>query len=134
MDFTGMHSVSPKSECIKKYGSAKVWTEFTDLFDYMVLSVLIDHEIMCVHGGLSPSIHTMDQIKVLHRFQEVPHDGAMSDLVWSDPIDSIDHSKHMFSLSPRGAGYVFGVEAVRQFAHTNGLSHLCRAHQLCMEG
>ena len=42
-------------------------------------------QIFCVHGGLSPSIQTLDQIRTIDRKQEVPHDGPMCDLLWSDP-------------------------------------------------
>lgn len=42
-------------------------------------------QIFCVHGGLSPSIQTLDQIRAIDRKQEVPHDGPMCDLLWSDP-------------------------------------------------
>ncbi|KAG0080299.1 putative serine/threonine protein phosphatase, partial [Podila epicladia] len=38
------------TECMKKYGSAQVWHYFTDLFDYLTLSVVIDNMIFCVHG------------------------------------------------------------------------------------
>lgn len=62
-----------------------------------------------VHGGLSPSINTLDQVRVIDRKQEVPHDGAMCDLMWSDPED-IDG----WGLSPRGAGYLFGGDVVAQ--------------------
>jgi serine/threonine-protein phosphatase PPG1 len=40
------------AECIKKYGNSTVWTYFTDLFDYLVLAVVIDETILCVHGGM----------------------------------------------------------------------------------
>jgi len=46
---------------------------------------LIALQIFCVHGGLSPSIQTLDQIRAIDRKQEVPHDGPMCDLLWSDP-------------------------------------------------
>ena len=45
-------------------------------------------QIFCVHGGLSPSIQTLDQIRSIDRKQEVPHDGPMCDLLWSDPEGS----------------------------------------------
>ena len=57
----------------------------TEIFDYLSLSSIIEDKIFCVHGGLSPSINTLDQIRVIDRKQEVPHDGAMCDLMWSDP-------------------------------------------------
>lgn len=49
------------------------------------LSTRVSLQIFCVHGGLSPSIQTLDQIRTIDRKQEVPHDGPMCDLLWSDP-------------------------------------------------
>lgn len=85
--------------------------------------------VLCVHGGLSPLIETVDKIRLLDRKQEVPHEGAMCDLLWSDP-DEIDG----WGLSPRGAGFLFGADIVKQFNHKNDLSLIARAHQLVMEG
>ena len=45
----------------------------------------LEFQIFCVHGGLSPYINTLDQIRAIDRKQEVPHDGPMCDLLWSDP-------------------------------------------------
>jgi len=116
-------------ECLRKYGSVNVWRYCTEIFDYLSLSALIDDKVFCVHGGLSPSINTLDQIRAIDRKQEVPHDGSMCDLMWSDPED-IDG----WGLSPRGAGYLFGGDVVAMFNQTNGLDLICRAHQLVMEG
>eukprot|EP00127_Corallochytrium_limacisporum_P005562 Clim_evm79s207 gene=Clim_evmTU79s207 len=116
-------------ECLRKYGSVNVWRYCTEIFDYLSLSALIDEKVFCVHGGLSPSINTLDQIRTLDRKQEVPHDGAMCDLLWSDPEDI-----EGWGLSPRGAGYLFGSEVVQQFNSTNNIDLICRAHQLVMEG
>jgi hypothetical protein len=85
--------------------------------------------VLCVHGGLSPLIDTIDKIRLLDRKQEVPHEGAMCDLLWSDP-DEIDG----WGLSPRGAGFLFGADIVKCFNHNNDLSLIARAHQLVMEG
>lgn len=116
-------------ECIKKYGTSNVWKYCTDLFDYLALAAIVDNSIFCVHGGLSPSIHTLDQIKEINRKQEVPRDGAMCDLLWSDPeiIDDWD-------TSPRGAGFIFGETQVTRFNRENETDIICRAHQLVMEG
>lgn len=72
-------------ECMRKYGSPAVWRYCTEIFDYLSLSAIIDGKIFCVHGGLSPSIQYLDQIRSIDRKQEVPHDGPMCDLLWSDP-------------------------------------------------
>ena len=85
--------------------------------------------VFCVHGGLSPLIDTIDKIRLLDRKQEVPHEGAMCDLLWSDP-DEIEG----WGLSPRGAGFLFGSDIVKRFNHFNDLSLVARAHQLVMEG
>ena len=85
--------------------------------------------VLCVHGGLSPLVDTVDKIRLLDRKQEVPHEGAMCDLLWSDP-DDIDG----WGLSPRGAGFLFGSDIVKRFNHLNDLSLIARAHQLVMEG
>jgi hypothetical protein len=67
------------------------------------LAAIVDGKVLCVHGGLSPEIRTLDQIRVVARAQEIPHEGAFCDLVWSDPED-VD----TWAVSPRGAGWLFG--------------------------
>ncbi|KAG1133596.1 hypothetical protein G6F42_001273 [Rhizopus arrhizus] len=116
-------------ECTRKFGSANVWRYCCEIFDYLSLSAIIDDKVFCVHGGLSPSINTLDQIRTIDRKQEVPHDGAMCDLLWSDP-EEIEG----WGYSPRGAGYLFGADVVEQFLHKNNLDFIARAHQLVMEG
>ena len=39
-----------------------------------------------------------------------------------------------WGLSPRGAGYLFGADITKMFAHRNGIDLIARAHQLAMEG
>ncbi|ODV59438.1 putative serine/threonine-protein kinase PPG1 [Ascoidea rubescens DSM 1968] len=118
------------SECHRKYGSPLVWGYFTDMFDFLILSVVINDTIFCVHGGLSPNVHSIDQIKLVDRFREIPHEGAMADLVWSDPNDE----ENDFQLSSRGAGYTFGYDVVKKFLQFNSMDKILRAHQLCNEG
>ena len=174
-------------ECLRKYGSARVWQALTDLFDALPLAAVIENQLFCPHAGecargrvgvwvclwvraqlagggvtcvggaarawphpqhthaharahdkktpptfsqhthatntpttrpqtktqpnnkgLSPSMDTLDQIDQLHRFEEVPHEGPMCDLLWSDPDD-----RGGWGISPRGAGYTYGQVCVR---------------------
>lgn len=92
-------------------------------------SQIIDETILCVHGGLSPEIRTLDQIRNIDRNQEIPYKGAFCDLVWSDPED-VDR----WTQSPRGAGWLFGKEVTSHFMAINNLELICRAHQLVHEG
>ncbi|KAI9297685.1 serine/threonine protein phosphatase [Neoconidiobolus thromboides FSU 785] len=116
-------------ECFRKYGSANVWRYCCEVFDYLSLSAIIDDRVLCVHGGLSPKIDFLDQIRTIDRKQEVPHEGAMCDLLWSDPDDV-----EGWRVSPRGAGCLFGGNVTEKFMHRNGLQLVARAHQLVMEG
>lgn len=76
---------------------------FTNLFDYIPLTAVVEGQIFCMHGGLSPSAKTLDDIRALPRVQQIPEKGAGCDLVWSDPDDIQGYKE-----SPRGAGFIFG--------------------------
>ncbi|XP_049280383.1 serine/threonine-protein phosphatase 6 catalytic subunit [Anopheles funestus] len=116
-------------ECYTKYGNASPWKYCCRVFDLLTIAAIIDNEVLCVHGGLSPEIKTLDQIRTINRDQEIPHKGAFCDLVWSDP-DDID----TWAESPRGAGWLFGSLVTSDFVEINNLSQICRAHQLVHEG
>lgn len=116
-------------ECLKKFGSVNVWRYCTEIFDFLSLSAVIGGTMFAVHGGLSPSITSLNEIRELDRKQEVPHDGPMCDLLWSDPEDI-----EGWGVSPRGAGYIFGKDRVKRWNEANNLTCIARAHQLVMEG
>jgi len=116
-------------ECLTKFGSASVWKAFCNAFDYLNLAAIVDGSILCVHGGLSPDVKSVEQVRCLARVMEIPHEGAFCDLMWSDP-EEIDG----WAVSPRGAGWLFGARVTREFLHLNDLSLLARAHQLVQEG
>lgn len=116
-------------ECHRKYGSQNAWTLLTDVFDYLPLAAVVSDRIFALHGGLSPQIDMLDQIRKLNRACEVPHEGAMCDLLWSDPDDRAG-----WGVSSRGAGFTFGADVSTDFLRNNGLDLVARAHQLVMEG
>jgi len=94
-------------ECIRKYGSLNVWRSCTEVFDCLTLGALVDNKIFCVHGGLSPSIKEVNDLNSIDRLKEIPQEGVMCDILWSDP-DQIEG----WSVSGRGAGYIFGRDTV----------------------
>jgi len=116
-------------ECLTKYGSANAWKYCTQVFDLLGIAALVDGRIFCVHGGLSPQAQTIDQIRTIVRDVEVPHEGPLCDLMWSDP-EEIEG----WELSPRGGGWLFGSRPTKEFVELNGLELVARAHQLVQEG
>ena len=118
-------------ECLKKYNqSSTVWLYINEMFDYLPLAAVIDNKLFCIHGGLSPSIQKIEDIKVLERCKDIPTEGPMADLVWSDP----DENTEGFKISERGAGFLFGETVIDKFLHLNKMETIVRAHQLCKEG
>jgi len=110
-------------ECSTKYGDPRVYAEVCDLFDYFPLAALIDERVFGVHGGLSPSVHLLDQLLVVDRFRE-PTDGPLSDLLWGDPTDRVAG----FCASRRGVGFEFGRAIAKRFGRLNRVTHITRAH------
>uniref|UniRef100_A0A3P9PUN6 Serine/threonine-protein phosphatase n=1 Tax=Poecilia reticulata TaxID=8081 RepID=A0A3P9PUN6_POERE len=111
-------------ECLRKYGNANVWKYFTDLFDYLPLTALVDGQVRAyAHPLFAPRTPRLPAVTV-----GVPQ-GPMCDLLWSDPDD-----RGGWGISPRGAGYTFGQDISETFNHANGLTLVSRAHQLVMEG
>ncbi|KAI3385459.1 hypothetical protein SNEBB_000567 [Seison nebaliae] len=117
-------------ECLQKY-NVEFWHLCTRLFDQLCLAAIINERIFCVHGGLSPTLMQLDEIRNIDRCREVPQEGSMCDLLWSDPNNG---QKNSFEPSPRGAGFLFGDKAMDKFLEVNHLDNICRAHQLVMDG
>ena len=101
----GPRSCFCADECQNKYGNPNAWRYCTEVFDLLAVAAQIDGKTFCVHGGLSPDVTMLDQVRLIDRNQEIPHEGAFCDLVWSDPDDL-----ETWAMSPRGAGYLFGAK------------------------
>lgn len=67
-------------ECIQKYGDERVWKCFTQLFSFFPIAAIIEERFFTVHGGLSPSICSIDQIQELNRVREVPNISLSNDV------------------------------------------------------
>lgn len=50
-------------ECQRKYGSSNVWRWCCEVFDYLALGAIVDGRVFCVHGGLSPALNRIDQVR-----------------------------------------------------------------------
>jgi len=83
-----------------------------------------------LHGGLSPYVVYLDHIRTIDRVGEIPPQGPLCDITWSDPDTRVEE----FESSPRGSGYQFGNKVAAQFLHINGLTQIIRSHQLVQKG
>ena len=131
-------------EC-KRRASVKVWRAMVDVFDCLPLAALVGGRIFCAHGGLSPAMKSLGDIRALVRPLEVPDSGLVADLLWSDPAGGGSRSGARTKVddragkeeqvgwapSPRGVSYTFGGDVVKSFMSHFGLDLICRAHQVC---
>jgi serine/threonine-protein phosphatase PP1 catalytic subunit len=116
-------------ECKRRY-NFKVWKMFGDCFNCLPVCAIIDDKIMCMHGGLSPDLTNLEQITRVMRPTEVPDEGLLCDLLWSDPDKDIKG----WAENERGVSYVFGQEVVDAFLKKHELDLVCRAHQVVEDG
>lgn len=116
-------------ECKRRY-SVKLWKTFTECFNCLPIAAIIDEKIFCMHGGLSPDLKTMEQIRRIVRPTDVPDQGLLCDLLWSDPDKTIQG----WGENDRGVSYTFGVDKVSFFLKRHDLDLICRAHQVVEEG
>lgn len=116
-------------ECKRRY-SVKLWKAFGECFNVLPVAAVVDEKILCMHGGLSPELSSLDQIVALPRPCEIPDSGLLCDLVWSDPEkDSLG-----WDDNERGVSYVFGPAIVGVFLKKHDLDLICRAHQVVEDG
>ncbi|VDD77095.1 unnamed protein product [Mesocestoides corti] len=128
-------------ECKRRY-NIKLWKIFTDCFNCLPLAAIIDEKIFCCHGGtkiyvfntlykgLSPDLHSMDQIRKIARPTDVPDQGLLCDLLWSDP----DKDVNSWGENDRGVSYTFGADIVSRFLAKHDFDLICRAHQVVEDG
>lgn len=120
-----------KQECKIKY-SERVYDACMESFDALPLAALMNQQFLCVHGGLSPEIHTLDDIKKLDRFKEPPAFGPMCDLLWSDPLEDFGNERNSEQFSHnsvRGCSYFYSYSACCDFLQHNNLLSIIRAHE-----
>uniref|UniRef100_A0A8P4GEJ1 Serine/threonine-protein phosphatase n=1 Tax=Dicentrarchus labrax TaxID=13489 RepID=A0A8P4GEJ1_DICLA len=108
----------------------KLWKTFTDCFNCLPIAAIVDEKIFCCHGGLSPDLQSMEQIRRIMRPTDVPDQGLLCDLLWSDP----DKDVLGWGENDRGVSFTFGSEVVAKFLHKHDLDLICRAHQVVEDG
>ncbi|XWS35453.1 hypothetical protein CRYUN_Cryun21dG0127300 [Craigia yunnanensis] len=116
-------------ECKRRF-SVRLWKVFTDCFNCLPVAAVIDEKILCMHGGLSPDMGSLDQIRAIERPVDVPDQGLLCDLLWADP----DRDISGWGENDRGVSYTFGSDKVAEFLKKHDLHLICHAHQIVEDG
>ena len=116
-------------EC-KRRCNIKIWKTFVDTFNCLPIAATVAGKIFCVHGGLSPSLSHMDDIRGIARPTDVPDYGLLNDLLWSDPADMEED----WEPNERGVSYCFGKKVIMNFLQRHDFDLVCRAHMVVEDG
>ncbi|GLT78174.1 hypothetical protein SLA2020_497190 [Shorea laevis] len=116
-------------ECKRRF-NVRLWRTFTDCFNCLPVAALIDEKILCMHGGLSPHLNNLGQIRNIARPADIPDQGLLCDLLWADP----DKNVKDWGDNDRGLSYTFGADTVAEFLQKHDLDLICRAHQVVQDG
>ncbi|KAJ5439230.1 Serine/threonine-protein phosphatase PP-Z [Penicillium daleae] len=116
-------------EC-KRRCNIKIWKGFIDTFNCLPIASIVAGKIFCVHGGLSPSLSHMDDIRGIARPTDVPDYGLLNDLLWSDPADMEED----WEPNERGVSYCFGKKVIMNFLQRHDFDLVCRAHMVVEDG
>ena len=118
-----------ESEILSKY-DIDVFECFSEFYKFLPLGHVLNKKVLVLHGGLfSKEGVTISELKKIDRFIDVPYDGLMCELLWSDPRDM-----EGWRPSDRGAGVFFGQNVTEKFLKDNKLNLLIRSHEVVMEG
>ncbi|KAF9438566.1 3',5'-cyclic-nucleotide phosphodiesterase (PDEase) (3':5'-CNP) [Entomortierella beljakovae] len=120
-----------KTECKHKY-SERVYDACTESFCALPLAAVMNKQFLCIHGGLSPELNTLDDLRRINRFREPPTHGIMGDLLWADPLEEFGNEKtneYFIHNHVRGCSYFFSYHAACAFLEKNNLLSIIRAHE-----
>ncbi|KAJ1687687.1 hypothetical protein LUZ63_019077 [Rhynchospora breviuscula] len=116
-------------ECKRRF-NVRLWKIFCDCFNCLPIAALIDNKVLCMHGGLSPELENLEQIREIERPTEIPDYGLLCDMLWSDPSGETQG----WGESDRGVSCTFGADKLVEFLEKNDLDLICRAHQVVEDG
>ena len=116
-------------ECRRRY-NLKIYKLFSDCFNWLPISAIVDDKILCMHGGISPDLNSLDKIRKIVRPTEVPDKGLLCDLLWSDPDKNVDG----WGTNERGVSYTFNEYIVNKMVEDLDIDLICRAHQVVEKG
>ncbi|XP_056634537.1 serine/threonine-protein phosphatase PP1-gamma catalytic subunit B-like [Diorhabda sublineata] len=115
-------------ECKRRYNT-KIFKLFTDVFNTLPVAAIIDDKIFCCHGGLSPDLLHIGQIRNIQRPVDIPIQGLLCDLLWSDPSPEMG-----WTANDRGVSFSFGADVITKFLRKHDFDLIVRGHQVVEDG
>lgn len=126
-----------RRECVHKY-SVNVYEACIESFCALPLAAIMNGQFLCIHGGLSPELETLNDLRNLNRFREPPTKGLMCDILWSDPIENFGQERNpdetFVENHTRGCSYFYTYRAACKFLERNNLLSIIRAHEAQVAG
>ena len=116
-------------ECKRRY-NIRIWKTFSDCFNWLPISALVNEKILCMHGGLSPELVNIKCLKEIVRPTEVPDKGLLTDLLWSDPEKGVED----WAPNQRGISVLFNEGIINKTIEDLDIDLICRAHQVVENG
>ena len=124
-------------ECKRRY-NVNIWKKFTNLFNYFPIAAIIEENIFCIHGGLCPELKDPKDILKISRPTEIPDEGFLCDLLWSDPDKDVlefdKNCKDDILGNKINKGVIFGEKVVENFIKKNNLDLIVRGHEIVDNG
>ena len=119
-----------------------IFSNINKVFDYLPFGILVDNNILMVHGGIGSSINTLDDIESIKRPVSVEYNVTnqsqlhIIDLLWSEYSDDIDNIEVNNERDKNKNGFIvkYGKERLNTFLEDNNINLLITAHQFVKEG
>ena len=119
-----------------------IFANINKAFDYLPFGILLDNNILMVHGGIGSSINTLDDIENIKRPVSVEHNVTnkdqlhIIDLLWSEYSEDIDNIEINSERDKNKNGFIvkYGKERLNKFLVENKINLLITAHQFVKEG
>ena len=79
---------------------------------------------------LTLELYALEQLQAINRFQEIPPEGVITDLLWADPEGDVEG----WHTTGNSVSWNFGAQPVDEFCHANSIKLIVRGHQLQQDG
>ena len=119
-----------------------IFSNINKVFDYLPFGVLVDNNILLIHGGIGSSINSLEDIENIKRPINIEHNVTSNaqlniiDLLWSEYSDNIDDIEVNNERDKNKNGFIvkYGKERLNKFLVDNKINLIITAHQFVKEG